>query len=170
MAHPVSFNSLFSKSPHLGIVLGGWSFPGDSLTISAIPSSWCISMWQWRNHQPGLSDMKLMTTYPPAGTITGSFLTVWRSMEKFFGSVFQLGLLHLFLSQPSLVQGISPQYISLLCFLTKPVVLSYSGYPTWTTWNVWPWRWIGWAAWYLPIADSTSCTVSFSAIPITWTH
>ena len=24
-------------------------------------------------------------------------------------------------------------------------MLSYSWYPTWTTWNVWPWRWIGWA-------------------------
>ena len=34
---------------------------GPSLTTVAIPSSWCISIWQWSNHHPGLSAINRMT-------------------------------------------------------------------------------------------------------------
>ena len=33
----------------------------NSLITAAIPSNWWISMWQWRNHHPGLSNINLMT-------------------------------------------------------------------------------------------------------------
>lgn len=53
------------KSPHLFMPSGGCHLRCSSkasFTISAIPSSWCNSLWQWRNHWPGLSERKLMTT------------------------------------------------------------------------------------------------------------
>ena len=141
-----------------------------SLTITAIPSSWCSSLWQWRNHWPGLSDRKFITTYPPAGTITVSFLIVRLLMVNFISGSFHLGMVQLFGLQPSLVQLTSSQAMSLLDSLINPVLELYVGYPTSTTWNVWPWRWIGWALGVGPIDENTIWIVLSYGISITWTH
>jgi hypothetical protein len=45
---------------------------GASKNVYASPASRCHSMWQWKNHVPGLSVRNRMVTEPPGGICTVS--------------------------------------------------------------------------------------------------